>query len=145
MCYTFASFLSSPLFSPTSFLCQSDHNSFSPFVHHLFPPFHINCLGVCTCNWVIYWGPWHLSLSVVYWHLSISVICWQLLYCLNEILSTISTTGPTSYTIYFQFITINSLYMFRALIYSSSGGAVCTTIGIFCAYYVGWQLKLQPC
>jgi hypothetical protein len=33
---------------------------------------------------------------------------------------------------------VNSLYMFRSLICSSSGGAVCTAIGIFCAYCAGW-------
>jgi hypothetical protein len=48
--------------------------------------------------------------------------------------------GPIRCTVYFQFISINSLYMFRALFCSSSGGTVCTTTGIFCAYYVGWQL-----
>jgi hypothetical protein len=31
-------------------------------------------------------------------------------------------------------------YMFQALFYSSSGGTADTTIGIFCAYYVGWRL-----
>jgi hypothetical protein len=33
----------------------------------------------------------------------------------------------------FQFSMINILYMFRALIYSSSGGTVYTIIGMFCA------------
>jgi hypothetical protein len=33
-----------------------------------------------------------------------------------------------------------SLYMFQALIRSSSGGTVYTAIGIFCVYYVGWLL-----
>jgi hypothetical protein len=51
-----------------------------------------------------------------------------------------SVTGPTGCTICFQFITINSLYMFRALVCSSSGGTVYTAIGIFCVYYVGWLL-----
>jgi hypothetical protein len=52
----------------------------------------------------------------------------------------ISVTGPTRCTICCQFININSLYMFQALICSSSGGTVYTTIGIFCVYYVGWLL-----
>jgi hypothetical protein len=52
----------------------------------------------------------------------------------------ISIIGPTRCTICFHFITINSLYMFRALICSSSVGTVYTTIGIFCAYYFGWLL-----
>jgi hypothetical protein len=51
----------------------------------------------------------------------------------------ISIRGPTRCTICFQFITINILYMFRALICSSSGDTV-YTIGIFCAYYVCWLL-----
>jgi hypothetical protein len=38
--------------------------------------------------------------------------------------SSISITGPTRCTICFQFITINSFYMFRALICSSSGCTV---------------------
>jgi hypothetical protein len=46
---------------------------------------------------------------------------------------------PTRCTIWFEFITINSLYMFQVLICSSSGGNVYTT-GIFCVYYVSWQL-----
>jgi hypothetical protein len=37
-------------------------------------------------------------------------------------------------------IMINSLYMFRAPVCSSSGGTVYTTIGIFCVYYVSWLL-----
>jgi hypothetical protein len=57
----------------------------------------------------------------------------------------VSTTGPTRCTICFQFITINSLYMFRALISSSSGGTVYTAIGIFCAYYVGWLVAGLEC
>jgi hypothetical protein len=36
----------------------------------------------------------------------------------------ISIIGPTVYTICFQFITVNSLYMCQALIYSSSGGTI---------------------
>jgi hypothetical protein len=52
-----------------------------------------------------------------------------------------SIIGPTGCTICFQFITINSLYMFRSLIFTSSGGTVYTTVGIFSVYYVGW---LQP-
>jgi hypothetical protein len=35
-------------------------------------------------------------------------------------------TGHKKCTISLQFITVNNLYMFRALICSSSGGAVCT-------------------
>jgi hypothetical protein len=54
----------------------------------------------------------------------------------------ISITGPTRCTICFQFITINSLYMFWALICSSSGGTVYTAIGIFSAYYVSWLLAV---
>jgi hypothetical protein len=50
-----------------------------------------------------------------------------------------SIIGPTRCTICFQFITINSLHMFQALMCSSSGGTVCTTVGIYSAYYVGWQ------
>jgi hypothetical protein len=50
----------------------------------------------------------------------------------NAINFEISTTGPTICTVCFQFITINSLYMFQALICSSSGGTVYTTIGIYC-------------
>jgi hypothetical protein len=47
---------------------------------------------------------------------------------------------PTRCTVCFQFITINNLYMFRALICLSSEGTVCTT-GIFFAeiiilYYI---------
>jgi hypothetical protein len=153
MCYTFDSFLSSPLFFP---------HLLSLSILNLFPHFHVDCLGVYSCYWVIHWGPWQLSLSVVYWQLSPSVIYWQLslsviywqlslsviywqlspsviywqlspsviywqlslsviywqlspsvvywqlLYCLNEILSTISTIGPTRCSICFQFITINS-------------------------------------
>jgi hypothetical protein len=49
----------------------------------------------------------------------------------------ISVIGPTRYTICCQFITINSLYMFQALISSSSGGTVYKGIGVFYAYYVG--------
>jgi hypothetical protein len=45
----------------------------------------------------------------------------------------INRTGPTGCSVCFQFITINSLYMFRALICSSSGGTVCTAFGIFYA------------
>jgi hypothetical protein len=48
-------------------------------------------------------------------------------------LTEFSIIGPTGCTVYFQFITINSLCMFRALICSSSGGTVYTAIGIFCA------------
>jgi hypothetical protein len=51
-----------------------------------------------------------------------------------------SIIEPTRYTICFHFITINSLYMFPALICSSLGGTVYTVIGIFCAYYVSWLL-----
>jgi hypothetical protein len=40
----------------------------------------------------------------------------------------IRITGPIRSTICFQFITINSLYMFPALICSSSGGTVYTAI-----------------
>jgi hypothetical protein len=43
-----------------------------------------------------------------------------------------STTGPTRCTVCCQFITVNSLYVFRALACLSSGGTVCTAIGIFC-------------
>jgi hypothetical protein len=50
------------------------------------------------------------------------------------------TTGQTTCTVCLQFITINSLYMFKALICSTSGGNVYTTNGIFCAYYEGWLL-----
>jgi hypothetical protein len=43
-----------------------------------------------------------------------------------------SIIGPTSCAIYFQFITINSIYMFRAPICSSSGGTVYTkTVTLF--------------
>jgi hypothetical protein len=48
--------------------------------------------------------------------------------------------GPTRCTTCFQFIAINSLYMFRALICSSLGGTVYTIVGIFCVCYVGWLL-----
>jgi hypothetical protein len=40
----------------------------------------------------------------------------------------------------FQFIGINSLYMFQALTCSSSEVTVYTTTGMFCAYYVRWLL-----
>jgi hypothetical protein len=43
-------------------------------------------------------------------------------------------------TICFQFIMINSLYMFQAPICSSSGGTVYATICIFRACYVNWLL-----
>jgi hypothetical protein len=42
----------------------------------------------------------------------------------------ISIIGPTRRTIFFHFISVNSLYMFRALFCSSTGGTVCTAIGI---------------
>jgi hypothetical protein len=42
---------------------------------------------------------------------------------------------------YLLSVDLNSLYMFRALIYSSPGGTVYTKIGIFSAYYVGWLLE----
>jgi hypothetical protein len=64
-------------------------------------------------------------------------IIWALAGEQRQILMAVSISGPTKYTICFQFITIIILYMFRAIICSSSGGTVCTTIGIFCAYYVG--------
>jgi hypothetical protein len=54
--------------------------------------------------------------------------------------SYISVTGPTRCTVCFQFIMINGLYMFRALIFSSSGGTEYTEICIFCTYYVAWLL-----
>jgi hypothetical protein len=44
--------------------------------------------------------------------------------------------GPTGYTVFFQFIMINSLYMFPALICSSSGGSVYTTIGVYIYIFV---------
>jgi hypothetical protein len=51
-----------------------------------------------------------------------------------------SVTGPTGYTVCSQFITVNSLYMFPALICSSSRGTV-YTVGIpYFACYVGWLL-----
>jgi hypothetical protein len=50
----------------------------------------------------------------------------------------ISIIGPKGCTVCLQFITINSLYMFRAVIFSSSGGTVYTTIVIFCVYYIEW-------
>jgi hypothetical protein len=56
----------------------------------------------------------------------------------------ISIIWPAKYTIYFKFITINSLYMFRALICSSSGGAVYTTIGIFCVCIAGLECNSIP-
>lgn len=72
-------------FSPTPFLCPSDHNSFSPSVHpQLFPPFYVDCLGVYSCYWVTYWGRLQFSLSVAYR---------QLLYCLNAILSPTSESS----------------------------------------------------
>jgi hypothetical protein len=37
-----------------------------------------------------------------------------------------SIIGPTSFNIYFQFIVINSLYIFLVFIFSSSGDAVYT-------------------
>jgi hypothetical protein len=43
----------------------------------------------------------------------------------------ISFIVPTRSTICFQFITINSLYIFLALICSSPGGTVYTKIGTF--------------
>jgi hypothetical protein len=58
--------------------------------------------------------------------------------------SYISITGPTRCTIWCQFITINILYMFWALICSSSGGTVYTTVDICCAYYVGWLRLSMP-
>jgi hypothetical protein len=58
----------------------------------------------------------------------------------GEYIKYISIIGPTRCTKCFQFIIINSLYMFRTLICSSSGGTVYTIIGIFCVYYVGWLL-----
>jgi hypothetical protein len=39
-----------------------------------------------------------------------------------------------------QFVTVNSLYMLCALICWSSGGTVCTAVGMFCVCYVGWLL-----
>jgi hypothetical protein len=39
-------------------------------------------------------------------------------------------------SVYYDYI----LYMFPSLICSSSGSTVYTSIGIFCAYYVGWLL-----
>jgi hypothetical protein len=69
------------------------------------------------------------------WDLSLSLRCFGRLRS-----SWISIIEPTRFTICFQFITINSLYMFPSFIYSSSGGTVYTTNGIFCTYYVGWLL-----
>jgi hypothetical protein len=69
-----------------------------------------------------------------------SVFIFKLNVLLNEHSNIISVIGSTRCTICFQFITINSLYIFRALICSSSGVTVCTTTGIFCEYYVGWLL-----
>jgi hypothetical protein len=65
--------------------------------------------------------------------------CWRLSKDRNMLL--ISIIEPTICTIFFQFITISSLYMFRSLICSSSGGTVFITIGIFRAYYVSWLLQ----
>jgi hypothetical protein len=56
----------------------------------------------------------------------------------------ISIIGPTKCTICFRCITINSLYMFRALFCSSSGGSVFTTIGIFCVLITGLEWNSTP-
>jgi hypothetical protein len=48
-----------------------------------------------------------------------------------ETVTFLSITGPKGPMICFQFIAINSLHMFRALICSSSGDAVYTTIGTY--------------
>jgi hypothetical protein len=55
----------------------------------------------------------------------------------------ISTIGTTRYTVCFQFITINSRYMFPAPVCSSSGGAVYTANGIFCVCYVSWLVGVE--
>jgi hypothetical protein len=63
------------------------------------------------------------------------------MFCRDIIFKTFSAilVGPTRCTISFQFNMINSLYILRAPIRSSSGATVYTTIGIFCACYIGWQ------
>jgi hypothetical protein len=53
----------------------------------------------------------------------------------------ISIAGQKVCTICFQSVTINSLYMFRALFLSSSGDTVYTAVGVpLRACYVCWQL-----
>jgi hypothetical protein len=50
---------------------------------------------------------------------------------LHFYISVLSIKGPIRRIIYFHFISTNNLYMFRALFCSTSGGAVCTAVGIF--------------
>jgi hypothetical protein len=52
--------------------------------------------------------------------------------------------GPTRRTVYFQFISINSLCMFRALICWSSGGTVRTAIGMFLCVLSRLEASCQP-
>jgi hypothetical protein len=59
--------------------------------------------------------------------------------CCFKLCPDISITVPTSCTVCFQFIAINSLYMFRALICSSSGGTVYTNIGMLCQHAASSQ------
>jgi hypothetical protein len=62
--------------------------------------------------------------------------CWSSRRCgifsASAVITNFSIIRPTRCTNCFQFITINSLYMFRARICSSSGCTVHTTVGIFC-------------
>jgi hypothetical protein len=101
------------------------------------------CFGYyeCYCNYVsatvriAYCGHWISEVAPMYLHLISKCVpnagitdCKKIE---KKYLS--STIGPTRCTIYLQFISIHSLYTFRALFCPPSGGAVCIFVRIMSA------------